>query len=98
MYQPKIQDRLIRKLYAAAKRQGVPMTVCLNDILEEYLVDEEPIPHEARIIRRDVATSTEHHELRQCRTLRKEHRGGAHETTPLPPQDSRDAHRPGVAD
>jgi len=41
MYQPKIQDRLIRKLYAAAKRQGVPLPVCCNKVLQEYLNGKE---------------------------------------------------------
>jgi hypothetical protein len=65
MYQPKIQDRFIRKLYAVAKCQGVPMTVCLNDILEEYLGGEESILYEGGIIRRDVSMRTAQHEPRK---------------------------------
>jgi hypothetical protein len=41
MYQNKIQDRLIRKLYAAAKRRGVSLPVCLNKVLQEYLTGKE---------------------------------------------------------
>jgi hypothetical protein len=41
MYQQKIKDRLIRKLYAAAKRQGGPMPVCFNGILQEHLNGKE---------------------------------------------------------
>ena len=41
MYQQKIQDWFIRKLYAAAKRQGGPMPVYLNGILQEYLNGKE---------------------------------------------------------
>ena len=41
MYQQKIKDRFIRKLYAAAKRQKVPLPVCLNKVLQEYLTGKE---------------------------------------------------------
>jgi hypothetical protein len=92
MDQPKIKNLLIRKLYAVAKRQGMPMTVCLNKMLEEYLVGEEPIPYAARIVRVDMDSRIRQHELQHCRKFRKEHYGGAHETKSIPPQDSPDAH------
>jgi len=34
MYQPKIKEVLIRKLYFAAQREGKKMTHLLNEILE----------------------------------------------------------------
>ena len=40
MYQPKIKDALIRKLYAVAKRNHIPMTYVINAILEHYLIHE----------------------------------------------------------
>lgn len=49
MYQPKIKDDLIRKLYFRARKEGKKMTHLINAILEEYLVDEpEPPPYEDR--------------------------------------------------
>ena len=48
MYQPKIKDELIRKLYFLALREKKKMTHVVNEILEEYLVAEpEPPPYEA---------------------------------------------------
>lgn len=34
MYQPKIRDDLIRRIYRAAKEQDVPMTRLINEIVE----------------------------------------------------------------
>jgi hypothetical protein len=49
LYQPKIKDHLIRKLYVAAKRNGIPMTYVINAILEHALVNEPaPTPYEKK--------------------------------------------------
>jgi len=46
MYQPKIRDDLIRKLYFRARREQKKMTCFLNDLLEEVLTGEpEPPPY-----------------------------------------------------
>ncbi len=46
LYQPKIRDPLIRKLYFRAKREGKPMTRVLNVIIEQALISEpEPPPY-----------------------------------------------------
>ena len=46
MYQPKIRDDLIRKLYFRARREQKKMTCLLNDLLEEVLTGEpEPPPY-----------------------------------------------------
>jgi len=46
LYQPRIRDPLIRKLYFLAKREGRPMTKVLHDIVATALVDEpEPPPY-----------------------------------------------------
>jgi hypothetical protein len=47
LYQPKIHDLLIRKLYVAAKRERIPMTTFLNGILAEHFRKEpELLPYE----------------------------------------------------
>ena len=48
MYQPKIKEHLIRKLYVLAKRERKKMTHMINEILEEYLVTEPDPPEEGR--------------------------------------------------
>jgi len=48
MYQPKIKEHLIRKLYVLAKREQKKMTHVINEILEEYLVTEPEPPEEGR--------------------------------------------------
>jgi hypothetical protein len=49
LYQPKINDPLIRKLHLVAKRNGIPMTYIVNAILEHHLVNEsEPPPYERK--------------------------------------------------
>ena len=46
IYQPRIRDPLIRKLYFLAKRQGKPMTQILNEIVEQALIAEpDPPPY-----------------------------------------------------
>ncbi len=55
LYQPKIHDPLIRKLYFRAKREGKPMTRVANEIIEQALVSEpEPPPYEKRPSRQDA--------------------------------------------
>ena len=49
LYQPRIKDELIRKLYFFAKREKRPMTKVLNQIVENALVHEpDPPPYERR--------------------------------------------------
>jgi len=40
MYQPKIKDALIRKLYVVAKQNRIPMTYVINAILEHHFIHE----------------------------------------------------------
>ena len=44
LYQPRIADQHIRKLYAIAKRQGVPMTKLLNLIVATAIEELEHAP------------------------------------------------------
>lgn len=54
LYQPKIHDHFIRKLYFRAKREGKPMTTVLNDIMAHALINEpEPPAYEKRKHRQD---------------------------------------------
>ena len=54
LYQPKICDPLIRKLYFKAKKEGKPMTRIVNEVIEQALVSEpEPPPYEKRPSRQD---------------------------------------------
>lgn len=48
MYQPKVKDTLIRKLYFKAKREGKKMTQAINEALEDYLYGEPEPPEEGR--------------------------------------------------
>ena len=49
LYQPRIRDPLIRKLYFWAKREGKPMTRLVNEVIEQALISEpEPPPYEKR--------------------------------------------------
>ena len=41
MYQPKIRDDLIPRLYALAKAQGIPMTRLVNDMLTQGIETRE---------------------------------------------------------
>lgn len=41
MYSPKIKDHLISKLYDEAKKQQIPMTKMVNDIIEKYVAEVE---------------------------------------------------------
>jgi len=41
MYSPKIRDDLIPKIYQAAKKAEVPMTVWVNEAIEEALSNRE---------------------------------------------------------
>jgi hypothetical protein len=53
MYSPKIKEALIPRLYAEAKRRGVPMTTVVNSMMETWLKDMEqellPEVHDWRI-------------------------------------------------
>ena len=60
LYQPKIHDPLIRKLYFRAKREGQPMTRLLNKVIEQALISEpEPPPYEKKPPRQDGAYQKE---------------------------------------
>ncbi len=49
LYQPKIKNALIRKLYFRAKKEGKRMTTLVNEILAAFLVNEpEPPPYEEK--------------------------------------------------
>ena len=48
LYQPRIKDPLIRKLYFKAKREGRKMTHLVNEALEDYLYGEPDPPIEGR--------------------------------------------------
>jgi len=48
LYQPRLKDHLIRKLYRVAKRNGIPMTYVVNAILEANLIKEEEPQYEER--------------------------------------------------
>ena len=41
MYSPKIREDLIPKIYQAAKKADVPMTVWVNEAIEEALSNRE---------------------------------------------------------
>jgi Family of unknown function (DUF6166) len=49
LYQPRIKDPLIRKLYFRAKREGRKMTHLFNEALEDYLYGEPDPPIEGRM-------------------------------------------------
>jgi hypothetical protein len=55
MYQPKIKDHLIRKLYFLAKKEKKRMTVLLNDIVADYLITEPDPPACEKMKRRTYA-------------------------------------------
>lgn len=84
LYQPRIKDHLIRKLYLAAKREGKKMTHLINDIVEAYFVDEpEPPPDAEKML---IITEVNPHTLqRKMRRVaqrgREDHREtvGAHD-------------------
>ena len=46
LYQPKIKNELIRKLYFRAKHEGKKMTTLINEIVAAYLTDDpDPPPY-----------------------------------------------------
>ena len=60
LYQPEMQDELVRKLYSAAKRQGKSMTHVLNEIVADALVSEpEPPPYEKSMKKSKICFSEE---------------------------------------
>ena len=41
MYSPKIREDLIPKIYQAARKADVPMTVWVNEAIEEVLTNQQ---------------------------------------------------------
>ena len=77
MYQPKIKDRHIRRLYFLAKKQGKKMTHVLNEIVEEALVGEpEPPPYEPQWMRYQPSPDREKRKLRAIHKLMRDYHGG----------------------
>ena len=77
MYQPKIKDRHIRRLYFLAKKQGKKMTHVLNEIVEEALVGEpEPPPYEWQRVRRQLSLDRDKRKLRAFHKLMRDFHGG----------------------
>ena len=77
MYQPKIKDKLIRKLYFLAKREGKKMTHVLNEILEEYLIAEpEPPPYELQWTRYQPSPEAAKRKERTIQKMMREYHGG----------------------
>jgi hypothetical protein len=75
MYQLKIKEALIRKLYFAAKREGKKMTHLINEILAEYLSGEpDPSPYEGR----DRTPYNLERKMRAIQPRRREYPGGHH--------------------
>jgi hypothetical protein len=76
MYQPKIKDHLIRKLFFAAKRAGKKMTHLINEILEEYLVTEpDPPPYEPAWMRYQPSPDYAKRKERMLKKLMREYHG-----------------------
>jgi len=41
MYSPKIKEEIVRKLYRKAKKEGIPMTKLVDEILRSALNEKE---------------------------------------------------------
>jgi hypothetical protein len=81
LYQPKIKDPLIRKLYFAAKREGKKMTHLINEILEESLGTEpEPPPYETSQHRGEANPKTLERKLQAYAKLFRAYYGELHGT------------------
>lgn len=79
LYQPRVKDYLIRKLYFAAKREGKKMTQLMNEMLEEYLRDEpEPPPYEPQWMRRGAHPDWRKRQERAIQKLMRDYHGGDH--------------------
>ena len=98
MYQPKMKEHLICKLYFLAKRRHKKMTHVLNEILEEYLVTEpEPPPYEPQWRRYqprpDAAKRKEH----MIHTFFREYHAGGPDEEVSRQENAGDRHRGGGA-
>ena len=83
MYQPKIKEHLIRKLYFLAQREKKKMTHVINEILEEYLVAEpEPPPYEPRWMRYQPHPDYAQRKERAIHKLMREYHGEANGCVP----------------
>jgi hypothetical protein len=83
MYQPKIKDELIRKLYFLAQREKKKMTHVVNEILEEYLVAEpDPPPYEPRWMRYQPHPAYAKRKERAIHKLMREYHGETHDCIP----------------
>ena len=77
MYQPKIKDRHIRRLYFLAKRERKKMTQVLNEILAAYLADEpEPPPYEPQWMRYQPSPDYAKRTERAIQRMMREYHGG----------------------
>lgn len=84
LYQPRIKDHLIRKLYFTAKREGKKMTHLINDIVEAYFIDEPepPLYPERKSVTNEMHPHTLQRKLRRfARRIQQDHRetGGTDE-------------------
>lgn len=85
MYQPKIKEHLIRKLYFLAKREGKKMTHVINEILEEYLATEpDPPPYEPQWMRYQPSPDYAKRAERAIQKMMRDYHGGS---------DEQDVHR-----
>jgi len=89
LYQPRIKDNLIRRLYFAAKREGKKMTHLINEIMEEYLVDEpEPPPYEEKqYVALEANPNTLKRKTQQYKKLVREYHGDGNGTPTQERQD-----------
>ena len=85
MYQPKIKDRHIRRLYFLAKRERKKMTRVLDEILAEYLADEpEPPPYQPHWMRYQPSPDYAKRTERAIQKMMRDYHGG---------NDEQDVHR-----
>ena len=76
MYQPKIKDQLIRKLYFLALREKKRMTHVVNEILEAYLIAEpEPPPYEPQWTRYQPNPDAAKRKERALQKMMREYHG-----------------------
>jgi hypothetical protein len=77
VYQPKIKDPHIRRLYFLAKRERKKMTQVLNEILAEYLADEpEPPPYEPQWMRYQPSPDYAKRTERAIHKMMRDYHGG----------------------
>ena len=85
MYQPKIKDRHIRRLYFLAKKQRKKMTCVLNEIVEEAVAKEpDPPPYELLRIRQQTNPDRDKRKLHALHKFMRDYHGG---------DDGEDRHR-----